>query len=139
MDDVLSLSAIELANAIRSRRISPVELVNAVLNRIEERADLNAFVTVTHQEAREAAREAEKAVVDDAELPALHGLPFSVKDSTLTKGVRTTFGSAIMANFVPDHDAVPVARAKQTGGILIGRPRRPSSSTRSIHQPSTGD
>jgi aspartyl-tRNA(Asn)/glutamyl-tRNA(Gln) amidotransferase subunit A len=125
MEDVLSLPATELAHAIRSRRVSPVELVDAVLNRIEERADLNAFVTVSHQEAREAARKAEKAVVEGAQLAALHGLPFSVKDSILTKGMRTTFGSATMANFVPDRDAVPVARAKHAGGILIGKTTTP--------------
>lgn len=121
--DLADLTATELRAGYRAGSFSPVEVVDAALARIEARADLNAFVTVTAEEARAAAREAEAAMGGD--LPPLFGLPYSVKDLTLTKGVRTTFGSKAFADFVPDEDAVAVGRAKAAGAILIGKTTTP--------------
>lgn len=125
MDELLSWSAVEMVAAIRRKTLSPVELVDAVLDRIEARNDLNAFVTVTREEARAAARQAEKAVSADQGLSPLHGIPFSVKDVTNTEGVRTSLGSAALENHVPASDAISVARAKQAGAILIGKTTTP--------------
>jgi len=119
------MSAVDLAAAIRARSISPVEAVQAALERVEEGRSLNAFITVTAEQALDAARAAEQAVMRDDALPPLHGVPYSAKDLTATAGVRTTMGSAIFADHVPAQDAVSVARAKRAGAILIGKTTTP--------------
>jgi len=123
--DELDLSARELAARIRRKEISPVDAVRAALARIEARSELNAFITVTGEQALAAAQRAEQQVMAGEALGPLHGVPYSVKDLTLTAGVRTTMGSAIYADFVPQEDAVPVARAKAAGAILIGKTTTP--------------
>ncbi len=125
MTDIADLSAADLAAAIAARQISPVEAVRAALDRIDDRAELNAFVTVCADEALFAARDAESAVLRGDSLGPLHGVPFSVKDLVNTKGVRTTNGSRVFERFVPDSDAVSVARSKAAGGILIGKTTTP--------------
>ena len=98
-DDLCWLPATELAALIRRRKVSPVEVVNAVLDRIERlNPHLNAFVTLTADQARRDARAAERALGKrGATLGPLHGVPFSVKDLVITKGVRTTFGTPLYA------------------------------------------
>lgn len=125
MDELTGMDAVTLAAAIRRGRVSPVEAVSAALDRIAARSDLNAFITVTADSALAAAREAERAVRRGDALGPLHGVPYSVKDLTLTAGVRTTMGSAIFEHFVPREDAVAVARAKAAGAILIGKTTTP--------------
>lgn len=123
---LLRLSAIEAAAAVRTRRISPVELIDAVLDAAERtQPTLNAFVTICADTARADARAAERSVTSGDPLGPLHGVPFSVKDLTWTHGLRTTMGSALFADFVPDEDAVPVARLRQAGAILIGKTTTP--------------
>lgn len=123
----LHLSAIDVAAAIRTRRLSPVELIEAVLDAAERtQPTLNAFVTICAETARAQARAAEQAVMRGDPLGTLHGVPFSVKDLTWTRGVRTTMGSALFADFVPDEDAVPVARLRAAGAILIGKTTTPA-------------
>lgn len=134
MTEIADLRATELAQAIRHRRISPVEAVRAVLDRMEARADLNAFITVTAELALEAARQAERAVMQGGTLPPLHGVPYSVKDLINTAGVRTTMGSAIFADNVPAEDAVAVARAKSAGAILIGKTTTPEFGHKQLTQ-----
>lgn len=115
-----------LAALIRARELSPVELVETVLRRIEaSQPVLNAFITVTAETAMAEAREAEAAVARGDPLGPLHGVPFSVKDLIATRGVRTTMGSLIFENSVPDADAVAVARLKAAGGILVGKTTTP--------------
>ncbi|SFQ72352.1 aspartyl-tRNA(Asn)/glutamyl-tRNA(Gln) amidotransferase subunit A [Variovorax sp. OK605] len=123
--DLMDHSARELAALIRRKEASPVEAVQAALARIEARRELNAFITVTGEQALDAARRAEAAVMAGEALGPLHGVPYSVKDLTLTAGVRTTMGSAIYEDFVPTSDAVAVARAKAAGAILIGKTTTP--------------
>ncbi|MWD26278.1 amidase [Aquicoccus sp. SCR17] len=125
MTEIADMTATALAAAIRSREVSPVEAVDAALARIEARADLNAFVTVTADQACDAAKRAEAEVMSGAELRPLHGIPFSVKDLVNTAGVRTTQGSMIFEHNVPAEDGVSVARAKAAGGILIGKTTTP--------------
>lgn len=125
MSELADMTAVEMAGAIRARKVSPVELTDAVLQRIEQRADLNAFITITHDEARLQARAAEEKVMNGAELPPLHGVPYSVKDLLNTACVRTTMGSRLFEDNVPATDAVSVARTKAAGAILIGKTTTP--------------
>jgi aspartyl-tRNA(Asn)/glutamyl-tRNA(Gln) amidotransferase subunit A len=123
---MLQTDAVTLARQIRTKAISPVALVDAVLRRIEAlQPTVNAFITVTAAEAREAARRAEATVMAGGELGPFHGVPFSVKDLLFTQGVRTTMGSLIFADQVPAEDAVPVRRLREAGAILIGKTTTP--------------
>jgi aspartyl-tRNA(Asn)/glutamyl-tRNA(Gln) amidotransferase subunit A len=125
-DEVPRLSATALAAAIRARRLSPVEVVRAVLDGIERTQPvLNAFITVCAEQALDAARDAERALLQGRDLGPLHGVPFSVKDLVATQGVRTTYGSLIFEHNVPDRDAAAVARLKAAGAILIGKTTTP--------------
>lgn len=125
MATIADLAAVELAAAIRSRAVSPVEAVTAALSRIEQRAGLNAFMAVCADRALAEARVAEARVMCGEMLAPLHGVPFSVKDLTNTEGVATTQGSALFAGNVPTADAVAVARARAAGAILIGKTTTP--------------
>lgn len=125
MPEIIDMTAVELAAAIRSKAVTPVDAIRAALDRIHAGRSLNAFITVTTDQAMQAAREAEAAVMRNDDLPPLHGVPYSVKDLTATAGVRTTMGSAIFAENVPKEDAVSVARAKRAGAILIGKTTTP--------------
>lgn len=125
MTAIADLAAIDLAAAIRARRISPIEAVEAALARIEERKELNAFMAIPAERARAEARRAEEALASGEPVGPLHGVPFSVKDLTNTEGVATTQGSALFAGTVPTADAVAVARARAAGAILIGKTTTP--------------
>ncbi len=123
---IVETDALTLARQIRTKELSPVTVVDAVLERIEAlQPTVNAFITVTADEARDAARRAEAAVMAGERLGPLHGVPFSVKDLLFTKGVRTTMGSRIFADQVPAEDAVPVRRLREAGAILVGKTTTP--------------
>src|SRR5687767_12064683 len=111
-DELCWTPATVLAPLIRRKKVSPVEVVDAVLARIEKvNPRLNAFVLVTADAARKEARAAERALTRrSATLGALHGVPFSVKDLVATRGVRTTFGTPLHRDFVPAEDAPIVER-----------------------------
>ncbi|WP_312798771.1 amidase family protein, partial [Tianweitania sp.] len=125
MTDIADLSAVELSTQIRAKALSPVEVTDAILARIDQRADLNAFITITADEARAEAKAAEAMVMAGGELPSLLGIPYSVKDLVNTAGVRTTMGSKIFETNVPKEDAVAVARARAAGAILVGKTTTP--------------
>ena len=127
-DDLCWLSATELAARIRRKKASPVEVIDAVLDRIDRvNPRLNAYVTVTADEARRAARAAERAVMRrSARLGPLHGVPFSVKDLVLTRDVRTTFGTLLFRDHVPTEDAPMVARLRAAGAIMVGKTNTPT-------------
>jgi aspartyl-tRNA(Asn)/glutamyl-tRNA(Gln) amidotransferase subunit A len=122
-DPKLPFSTIaSMAGRIRKKEISPVELTEAVLDRIEAKdATLKAFVTVTAEEARNAAKAAEHAIMAGNYLGPLHGIPIAIKDLYYTRGVRTTAGSKILADFVPDYDAAVVERLKRSGAVIVGK------------------
>ncbi|HEX6442661.1 MAG TPA: amidase [Stellaceae bacterium] len=125
-DDLAYTSAAELAVMIARRAVSPVEIVDLVLARIERtQPTINAFITVCAEEAREAAKAAETAVMHGDSLGPLHGVPFAVKDLVNTAGVRTTFGSFALADNVPPTDSVAVARLKSAGAVLVGKTATP--------------
>lgn len=125
MSAIADLTAAELAAAIRARRISPVEALEAALTRIGERRELNAFMAIASERARAEARKAEAALASGEPVGPLHGIPFSVKDLTSTEGIATTQGAALFGNTVPAADAVSVARARAAGAILIGKTTTP--------------
>jgi len=121
-DDLCWLSALELAAQIRAKKISPVEVVDAVLARIERvNPTLNAFCTLTADEARDAAQAAEVSVMTGEELGPLHGVPVSIKDLLFTRRLLTTGGSRLFADHVPEEDAVSVERLKGAGAIILGK------------------
>lgn len=126
-DELCWMSATGLAAAIRRKKVSPVEVVEAILARIERlNPALNAYCTVTADAARRRARAAERALARrGARLGPLHGVPFSVKDLVITKGVRTTWGTRLYAEHVPEEDAPLVERLKAAGGILLGKTNTP--------------
>jgi aspartyl-tRNA(Asn)/glutamyl-tRNA(Gln) amidotransferase subunit A len=124
--DLAWLPALELAGLIRNKAVSPAEVVDAVLARIERvNPELNAFCTVTAEDAREAALAAEVAVMTGEPLAPLHGVPFSLKDLVFTRRVLTTGGSRLFADHVPEEDAVVVERLKGAGAILVGKTNTP--------------
>jgi len=126
MSGLAFFSAAHLASLIANKGISPVELVNDALSRIEQsQSTINSFITVCTEEARTAAWEAEAAVMLGDPLPPLHGVPFAVKDLVNTADVRTTFGSVVLADNVPATDSPAVARLKAAGAILIGKTTTP--------------
>jgi aspartyl-tRNA(Asn)/glutamyl-tRNA(Gln) amidotransferase subunit A len=116
------LSAGELLDAYRARDLSPVEVVDALAERIQALdAGLGAFTTLCLDRAREEAAAAERQYAAGTPGGALAGVPFGVKDLFDSAGVRTTYGSPMFADHVPDSDAVAVRRVREAGGILIGK------------------
>jgi Asp-tRNA(Asn)/Glu-tRNA(Gln) amidotransferase A subunit family amidase len=125
-DELCWKTARELAGLIRTNEVSPVEVVEAVLDRIGRvNPALNAYCTVSAPEARETARAAEAAVRRGEALGALHGVPYSLKDLTATRGIRTTMGSKIYAANVPTEDAALVERLRAAGAVLVGKTNTP--------------
>jgi Asp-tRNA(Asn)/Glu-tRNA(Gln) amidotransferase A subunit family amidase len=118
--------ATELAGDVAAKRLSAVEVVDAFLARIERlNPRLRAYCTITADEARAAASRAETAVMRGEPLGPLHGVPVSIKDLIVTKGVRTTRGSRVYSNAVPDEDAPVVERLKAAGAIVLGKTNTP--------------
>ncbi|MDR5826666.1 amidase [Caballeronia sp. LP006] len=122
-------SATELARLIRTRELSSVEVIEAHLHRIEAvNPKVNAVVTLMGEQALEAARQAQRAVMSGATLGPLHGVPFSIKDALDTAGVLTQRGSRLFAGNVPAQDATSVARFKAAGGIPLMKTNLPEFS-----------
>ena len=124
--DLAYASARELSGLIRAMEISPVEVIENTLARIEEvDRDLNCFCFVYPEEALQAARAVEQAVVAGEDLAPLAGVPIAFKDLTPTKGKRTTMGSRVFENWEPDFDAAVVEKLADAGAILVGKTTTP--------------
>ncbi len=121
-DELCKMTVSELAPKIKARKVSPVELTEAVLSRIE-RLDpkLNAYITVDTEGALKAARKARRQIARGNYLGPLHGIPISLKDLYDTKGLLTTAGSKIMSERVPDADATSVAKLRAAGAVIVGK------------------
>ena len=118
--------ATDLVEAIRTRRLSPVEVLEDVLQRAERlQPSLHPFMTIDADRARDAARDAEAAVTRGDSLGPLHGLPVSVKDLEPTAGLRTTYGSKFFEDFVPDFDGAVAGRLRSAGAILFAKSNTP--------------
>ena len=124
-EDLTTKTVVELAGLIRSRTVSPVDVVEAHLRRIDRfNLSLNAIVSLA-PEALERARAAEEILISGKEVGVLHGVPLTVKDTIDTNGLRTTSGSRLCAANVPFRDATAVARLKAAGAIILGKTNTP--------------
>jgi aspartyl-tRNA(Asn)/glutamyl-tRNA(Gln) amidotransferase subunit A len=122
VDEIAELSLVDASNEVRNRRISPVELTQACLARIERlNPQLNAFITVTAEQALAQARELEAEIQRGKWRGPLHGIPIALKDLIDTAGTKTTAASALYKDRVPSEDAEVVRRLKQAGAILLGK------------------
>ena len=120
--ELTKLTLSEASELVRSRKISPVELTQACLRRIEQfNPELNTFITVTAETALEQAREAESEIQRGRWTGPLCGIPVAVKDLIDTAGVRTTAASALFKDRIPTQDAEVVRRLKETGAVLLGK------------------
>ena len=119
-------SAFDIAADVAARRLSPVEVVETLLARIGRlNPVLNAYCTLVPEQALEEGRQAEAAVMRGAILGPLHGVPVSIKDLIATRGIRTTRGSRIWENWVPEQDAPVVERVRAAGAIVLGKTNTP--------------
>ena len=126
MDALCDLSATELRGLLAERAVSPVELLEACLARVEAiNPAVNAVVALDEEAARAAARAAEAAILRGDDAGALHGLPVLIKDTQDTAGLRTTYGSPLFADHVPLADAGSVARLRAAGAIILGKTNTP--------------
>src|SRR5207247_1046965 len=122
MPDLVWRSVTELSRMIQTKEVSPVEVVRAFLERVAALdGKLKAFITVCADAALEAARAAEAELVAGRPAGPLHGVPYGPKDLYNTRGVRTTGGSKILADFVPTDDATVVSRLRAAGAIVLGK------------------
>ena len=118
----LPSSLTDLALAFREKRLSPVEVVGALLERIEKvNGELNAFITVTGKMALEAASRAGEEIMAGRYRGPLHGVPLGLKDLIYTEGIRTTMGSAFYKDHVPGHSATVALELEEAGTVLIGK------------------
>ena len=121
-NDLIYMSAAEIADNIKEKQISPVEVVRAYLDRIEAvDSKVNAYITVMADDALDAARQSEADVIAGSIKGPLHGVPVGVKDQIYTNGTRTSCASKIRADFVPDFDATVVKGLKRSGAIIVGK------------------
>ncbi len=126
MTEPCDLTALEARRLIGRRALSPVELLESCLKRVGEvNHAVNAMVAMDEPAARAAARAAEAAVMKGEPLGLLHGLPVGIKDLEETKGLRTTYGSPIFADFVPEADCGMVANLRRAGAVVIGKTNTP--------------
>ena len=120
------MSAVELAQSIRDKKVSSLEATENFFQRIDQLdSQLHSYLTLCRDQALADARAADAAVRQGAELGPLHGVPISIKDLETTKGVVTTMGSAIFKDRVPDMDSIVVERVKAAGAIILGKTNTP--------------
>src|SRR3954447_4091815 len=120
--DLKKLTLASAARFIRGKEIKPVELTEAVLERIARLNNkMRAFITVMADRALERAHKAEKELLGGEKTGCLHGVPISLKDLYDTKGVRTTAGSKVFANRVPDEDGFVVQNVQNAGAVILGK------------------
>ena len=120
------LDAVEQRRLIGTKEISPVELLESTLERIDKvNGQVNAIVAMDVENAKADAKEAEKAVMDGEDLGILHGLPVGIKDLEATAGLRTTYGSLLYENHVPDADVLSVENVREEGAIILAKTNTP--------------
>ena len=125
-NEICRLDAVSLASKIRAKELSPTEVIEAVLARMDQLEPmLHAFCTQTPDLARAEAKRIEQAIADGDEIGPLAGVPVGIKDLVCTKGIKTTSGSFAYEEFVPDEDDVVVERLKAAGAIIIGKTNVP--------------
>jgi len=124
--EIVFLPAYRLAEMIRTGRLTSAEVLEAYLEQIERvNPSLNAIVTLDAEGARSRAREADKAIKKGKVWGLLHGVPVTIKDNYATKGIKTTSSLPNLADYVPQHDSVVVARLKAAGAVILGKTNLP--------------
>jgi aspartyl-tRNA(Asn)/glutamyl-tRNA(Gln) amidotransferase subunit A len=119
--DINNLTIRHLSELIASREVSCVEIIDATIERIEKlNPELNAFITILDESARREAKHADSLIKQGKRLGPLHGIPISLKDLIYIKGVRSTSGSKILSDFVPDYDSTVTRRLRKAGAIIVG-------------------
>ena len=144
MSEPCDLSAVTARRLIGARKLSPVELLESCLARIEAvNPAVNAMVAMDTDRAREAAKQAEASVMSGEKLGLLHGLPIGIKDLEETKGLRTTWGSPIFADHIPTRDEAMVGNLRAAGAIVTGKTNTPEfgagANTRNLVYGATGN
>jgi aspartyl-tRNA(Asn)/glutamyl-tRNA(Gln) amidotransferase subunit A len=126
IQEIAYMPALELRERFRRRDLSPIEVTGVILERIGQlNPSLNAYLTVTVERALEDARLAERRYMGDGEPGELCGIPISIKDLTPTRGIRTTMGSLLYENHVPDEDGLFVERVNAAGAVMLGKTNTP--------------
>src|SRR5437868_4061906 len=137
--ELTDLSLQAASDLLRRRTISPVELTAAYLARVERwNPRVNAYLTVSADDARAAARQAEVELTAGTDRGPLHGIPLGLKDLLATAGVRTTAGSKILADWIPTEDATVVRRLRAAGAVLLGKCTMTEFATGHPHNPHYG-
>jgi len=125
-EDICYLPAYQMAEKITTQELTSLEITEIIIERIEKiNPTINAYCTTTYDLARDMAKKADERVKNNENLPLLNGIPTSIKDLVPVKGVRTTFGSKIFENYIPDEDAVVVKRLKDAGCVILGKTNTP--------------
>ncbi|MFX0038681.1 MAG: amidase [Promethearchaeota archaeon] len=125
-EDISFMSACDMKDAIMQQELTSQEITETIIERIEKiNPIINAYCTPTFDLAREMAQKADQAVKNGEKLGLLHGIPTSIKDLFLTKGIRTTFGSMIYEHNIPEDDEVVVKRLKTAGIVILGKTNTP--------------
>lgn len=125
-EDICFMSACDMVDAIRSQELTSEEITETIIDRIEKiNPIINAYCTPTFDLAREMAKKADDAAKKGAKLGRLNGVPTSIKDLAMTKGIRTTFGSKIYEHFIPDEDVIYVKRLREAGCVILGKTNTP--------------
>jgi aspartyl-tRNA(Asn)/glutamyl-tRNA(Gln) amidotransferase subunit A len=121
-NEILSFDVATLSEHLRAKKISPVEVTKAYLDRIARIDEkIHSYITVTSDEAIDAAKKAESEIASGNWRGTFHGVPIGLKDLVYTKGIRTTAGSKILGDFRPDYDATSWARLKEQGAVMLGK------------------
>lgn len=121
MTDLTTLTIAEAGRLLRARSIRSRDLTAAYLNRIDGHGVYNAYITVTHERAIEDAARADREIAAGLYRGPLHGIPIALKDIIATAGIRTTCGSQILRDWVPDEDAAVAQRLRAAGSVLLGK------------------
>ena len=125
-EDICFMSACDMKEKIKTQELSSLEITETIIERIEKiNPIVNAYCTTTFDIARDLAKKADDAVKKGEKLGILHGIPTSIKDLIETKGVRTTYGSKVYENFIPEEDAPSVKRLKDAGIVFLGKTNTP--------------
>ena len=125
-EDICFMSAYDMLDTIKRQELTSEDITEALIERIEKiNPIVNAYCTTTFDLAREMAKNADNAVKKGEPLGVLHGIPTSIKDLIMTKGIRTTYGSLLHEDFIPEEDDVAVIRLKEAGAVLIGKSNTP--------------
>lgn len=125
-EEICYMSACDIADSIKKGDLTSQEITEIIIERIEKiNPILNAYCTPTFDLAREMAKEADKRVKTGVDIPLLNGIPTSIKDLIMIKGIRTTFGSKLYEDFIPEEDEVVIKRLKNAGCVILGKTNTP--------------